>query len=269
MMQARSVSAGSGWHWLSGGARLFMKNPPVWMAMVFLYFAITMPMIFGLEYALKSTMPGVGGFIVGVLGVMLVGGQILGCRALDKGEPLKVAHLFAAFPSGRLGQLAIVGVIFGLGYFLIMKVSGMANAQVLLEQQQSPELDPALAQAILQAYLLMLLMLIPLMMLYVYAPALVMLGNMSALNAMAWSFVTCLRNILPWLVYCVIVFIICFVLAFAGGVLFALLAAILGQQLITVLFLAALALVMLVVVPIALTSTYRSYTDVFNDGNMG
>jgi len=87
--------------------------------------------------------------------------------------------------------------------------------------------------------LVVLALLIPIMMAYWFAPALVALNGMSALAAMKLSFVACLRNFVPFLIYGLI------------GLVLAVLAIL------------PVGLGMLVLGPVMTASIYTSYRDIF------
>jgi uncharacterized membrane protein len=91
----------------------------------------------------------------------------------------------------------------------------------------------------LVALLVALALLVPLLMAYWFAPALVVLRNMTAMDAMKLSFVGCLRNIWPFLVYGVIAFILMMIAMIPFG------------------------LGMLILVPVLNASIYVGYKDVF------
>ena len=75
---------------------------------------------------------------------------------------------------------------------------------------------------------------------YWFAPVLVGLNNLTAVQAMKLSFVACLRNMLPFLLYGLIFMLLLIVAIIPFG------------------------LGLLVAVPLMMTSLYTSYVDVFN-----
>jgi len=75
---------------------------------------------------------------------------------------------------------------------------------------------------------------------YWFAPVLVGLNNLTAIEAMKLSFNACLQNILPFFVY---------------GLIF---------MLLLIVALIPFGLGLLVVVPVMMTSLYASYVDIFN-----
>jgi len=63
--------------------------------------------------------PLVGPLVGGLLFPVLMGGIMLGCDAMRRGEALTVAHLFAGF-NQNAAQLILVGALYLAGYIGIM-----------------------------------------------------------------------------------------------------------------------------------------------------
>jgi uncharacterized membrane protein len=198
-----------------------------------------------------SLIPVAGHIASQILYPVFLGGLMLGCRAIDRGEPLTFNHLFAGF-SQRAGPLAMVGVIYtGLVIALTLAVVGILlvifGAAVLskIATLGSPFASAAVlgsaVTAILIGVLLFLLLFIPLMMALWFAPALVVLRGMDAWPAMQASFSGCLRNVLPFLIYGLI------------GIVLAIVATI------------PFALGWLVVGPMTIASVYSGYCDIYED----
>src|SRR5689334_6394772 len=60
-----------------------------------------------------------GPLVGGLLFPVLMGGLMLGCDALRRGEPLTVAHLFAGF-NQNAAQLILIGALYLAAYIGIM-----------------------------------------------------------------------------------------------------------------------------------------------------
>jgi uncharacterized membrane protein len=99
--------------------------------------------------------------------------------------------------------------------------------------------------AVLLGILFFLLLLLPLIMAIWFAPALVMLGGLSPGAALKASFLGCLRNVVPFLVYGAIGIVLAIVASIPFG---------LGW---------------LVLGPVTIASIYSSYCDVFEDKTAG
>ena len=179
---------------------------------------------------------------------------MLGCRAIDRGQPMTVNHLFAGF-SERAGPLFIVGLLYtGIAIAITLAVAGILlvffGAAVLSQLFRLS--DPFAASAmlggaimvIMVGALLFLLLFLPLIMAVWFAPALVVLRGLDPWAAMKMSFSGCMQNVLPFLVYGLI------------GIVLAVVASI------------PLALGWLVVGPLSIASIYASYCDIFEDSGV-
>lgn len=196
-----------------------------------------------------AMIPVIGGIASTLLAPVLAGGVLTGCRALDRGDALAIAHLFASF-SDKLGSLVIVGVLYLAGSLAIMVVCvgllvaavGVTGIGALLSGDPVQAGLATLATfgigALITA-LLGLLLTIPLLMAYWFAPALVVFRNDDPFAAMKASFVACLANMLPMLIYGLL------------GLVFAIVASI------------PFFLGWLVLAPVTAGSVYASYKDIF------
>jgi uncharacterized membrane protein len=235
-----AVPAGNGTSWWGEGWRLFVASPGVWVVITVLYLIISVALSF---------VPVLGSLAATLLGPVFAGGVFAGCRALDRGEELRIEHLFWGF-SERLTPLLVVGVLYLAASILIVLIVGvlvfaavgMTGIGALLTG------DPmhaglaaltTLSVGALLALLLGLLLGIPLLMAVWFAPALVALRGDEPLVAAKASFDACLRNMMPMLVYSLL------------GLAFAIVASI------------PLALGWLVLAPVLAASVYASYKDIF------
>jgi uncharacterized membrane protein len=235
-----TVAAGNGLAWWTEGWRLFAASPWVWIAMTLAFIVITI---------LLSLVPFIGSFASTVLSPALVAGMMAGCRALDRGGELTINHLFAGF-SERLGSLLIVGLLCLAGTVVILVAMvavavgtiGMSGISALMAGdpiQGGLTMLATLGIGAMVATLAGTLIALPLMMAYWFAPALVMLRNDEPLAAMKASFVACLVNVWPMLVYSLVG------LALAIGATI------------------PLGLGWLVLAPVFAASIYASYKDIF------
>lgn len=234
-MQARAVSAGSGWNWIVGGFSLFRKNPIIWIVLFFVYLLIGMAL---------SLIPLVGSIGFNLIAPVFMAGFMLGCRAMEMGEELEISHLFGGFRHNTaqlitVGGIYLVGIIVAVG--VAMLVSGGAFYGAMLAAEQVMQAAPAQPPGapMLLAVLAMLVCLLPLVMAYWFAPALVVFHDMPAVAAMKLSFHACLRNLVPFLVYtlAIMVLMVLAILPFGLG--------------------------LLVLIPTMTASLYVSYRDIF------
>ena len=196
------MATGNGASWWGEAWRLFVPSIGVWVLIVVILFALSMVL---------ALVPVVGHLASQVLFPVFMGGLMLGCRAIDRGQPLTVNHLFAGF-SERAGPLIVLGLLYtGIAVAITITVAGILlvsfGAAVLTQLFRLS--DPFAASAVLggalmvalTGALLFLLLFLPLVMAVWFAPALVMLRGLEPWAAMKMSFSGCLRNVMPFLVY--------------------------------------------------------------------
>jgi uncharacterized membrane protein len=195
----RGVGAGRGWGWITEGWALFRQQPWMWIGIWIVLVVILVVL---------GVIPLLGPIANAVLWPVFSAGLALGCHALATGEPLEFGHLFAGFRE-RLGTLAGVGAVTLVISFAIgMAVAvGMGVGFATMFGGAQPETQEA-AMATLLAGLVMLALMLPLFMAIWFAPLLVVFHEHGVLEAMKASFTGCLRNIVPFLVYGVIGFVL-------------------------------------------------------------
>lgn len=221
-MLIQRVSAGRGLQWLGGGFALFRAAPLIWIVDVILFVAV---------FTLLSLVPFFGSIAATLLQPVLVAGLLKGCRDLERGEELRLEHLFAGF-SERTKPLLLVGLILGLasiGLLLVLVAAVLATGlfgTALLESAHWADGMPQLPdQATLFGILLMvsmgLLLSLPLAMAGWFTPALVMFHDIEPWDALKASFIGCQRNMWPFLVYGVVllVFLLIALVPFGLGLL--------------------------------------------------
>ena len=174
----------------------------MWIAITLVFLMITI---------LASLVPLIGSFASTILTPVLAAGMMAGCRALDRGDQLTINHLFAGF-SERLGSLLVVGLLCLAGTVVILVVMlaiavgtiGMSGIGALMSGdpiQGGLTMLATLGLGAMVATLVGMLVALPLMMAYWFAPALVILRNDEPVAAMKASFVACWVNIGSMLVY--------------------------------------------------------------------
>jgi uncharacterized membrane protein len=246
--ESRGVDAGRGVAWWVEGWRLFTPSVGTWLLIALILCGLI------LVGGLIGMVPLIGqliGLAIEVLWPVLIGGLMLGCRAIDRGNPLMVAHVFAGF-SQRTRTLVIAGAIYtgllvlitiAIGAMMIA-IFGVAILGVLTGNADPSQMGIAYSSAVvavLLGFLFFLLLLLPLLMAIWFAPSLIMLGGVDATTAMKGSFAGCLHNVLPFLVYGVIGI----VLAIVASIPFGLGWFVLG--------------------PVTIASIYASYCDIYED----
>jgi uncharacterized membrane protein len=239
MTGPHAVPAGHGWQWITSGFDLFKRLPAVWIGAVVLLMLINL---------VVSLVPMLGGLLGTLLGPVFLGGLMLGAHAQASGGRLQIADLFAGFSANPSRLFAVGGLYLGgimsIVVIVLMVVSifgvGIGTLDPAVLEQQDPELVAAtLGPMFLLALLFLMFLLIPLIMAYWFAPVLVVLEDMQALEAMKLSFTACWRNVVPFMVFG----LAAFVLLILGAIPFG--------------------LGLFIVSPVLVASIYTSYRDIF------
>lgn len=236
-MKVRDLNAAYGWYWVRDAFKLFAKSPALWIALVVVLLII---------WLVSAIVPIVGQLVVGVLYPVFVAGLMAGARKVEKDGELELADLFTAFRE-NVKPLATVGLI---GLVLSLLVGGL----MLLMGYKEPPM-PAAGQspdvAALMEYLngialpmlVGLLLLVPVQMALWFAPPLLMFNkSMSVIDAIKWSFYACIANVIPFLIYGLVLTGLFMLLPFT------------------------LFLGMIVLIPVMLLTIYTSYQAIFDEG---
>jgi uncharacterized membrane protein len=226
--EGQTVPAGNGWSWIAAGWGLFKQQPGIWI-LVAVILLVLMIVIAAIPFV---------NFVGALIGPIFVGGLMLGCRAQEEGGELEVGHLFAGFRE-HTGKLVLVG-LFNIGAWLLVAVVIFLIVGGSVFAVRSAGADPAAGAAgIALAALIGLALGIPIYMAIWFAPALVTLNGMDVGAALKASFFGCLKNIVPFLVYGVVLFVLAIVASIPFG---------LGW---------------LVLGPVLVASVYTAYRDIF------
>lgn len=238
--EPRAVDGGQGWNWIAEAWELFKKSPGVWIGNFVLFMVITIVL---------SVVPVIGHIASHLLGPVMMGGLMLGCRALTRGEPFEIAHLFAGFKTNT-AQLVMIGVLMVIASLIVLGVAVLvvmlAGGGTLIAALWGGTAAGLLAGGTflllaMFGLLVAALLAIPLLMAVWFAPALVMFRNLAAIDAMKLSFNACLKNVVPFLVYGLITLVLS---------VLASIPAMLGW---------------LVFAPVLIASVYTGYRDIFAD----
>jgi len=249
--------AGRGAAWLFQAIALFLKSPFVWILTIICFFLI----------GLIQMIPIIGPIAMSLLGPVFIAGLVLGARELDETDTFRVGCLFQGFKQG-FGQLLLLGLLFLAATTVAVLVSlavSFAFAGISLSNLQAQAAQAFAPMAALLMVLLMLAAFVPIMMGYWFAPALIAINEKPVFAAIALSFRACLRNILPFLIYSLVVLGVGIAAALLMGALFAVFAAVGGGAGVMAAILPILLalLLMLALMPIYVSSVYTSYKDIF------
>jgi len=226
----RGVGGGRGWDWIVSGWELFKRQPGTWIGLTVVGLVI---------FAVLALIPFVGSLAMAVLGPVFAGGVMLGCRSLAADGQLEIGHLFAGFRE-KFGALAAVGALNLAAQIVIMLVvMAITGASMFTMMRGGQPPSPGAAMGLVLAVLVALALMIPVAMAVWFAPALVALNDRGTVEAMKESFSGCLKNVVPFLLYGIVLMI-------AG-------------------FVASLPLLLgwLVLGPVLAASIYASYRDIY------
>lgn len=229
--EPRRVSAGAPAQWLSTGWAMFKEAPGPWVGMVVVYMLISMGV---------GMIPVIG-VLGSLLGPILVAGLTMAAENQSRGQRPEIGNLFDGFKRNA-GGLAMVGVLYLCVFLGVTLVAGVGLIGMLGAAMAGGGGNTMGSMAIGGTVLLGLLLVVlvgPLSFATMWAPALVALHDMPALQALKMSLSAGLRN---WVAL--------FVLMLWGLVL-----------LIPVVL--TLGLAGLVVGPVAVIALWAGYRDIF------
>jgi len=231
------VPAGRGWDWITEAWGLFKASPGMWIAIYVTAFVIGLVAMF---------IPFIGGILLTLAMPVFAGGLMLGCRALEDGQELEFRHLFAGFQT-NFGSLVAIGALYLAGSIAVMVVVVLLVGTSLLAifgfgGSAAPQ-DAGAAMAALMtlaiAGLLWAALILPVVMAVWFAGNLVVLHDRGPIEAVKESFLGCVRNVVPFLVYGVIWLVLAFIATIPFG---------LGW---------------LVLGPVTVASIYTAYRDIY------
>jgi len=227
----RSLEASRGWAWIARGFEMFKRKAGIW---------ILITVVLGVIFIGLTLIPVVGTVATWVLFPVFAGGIMLGCHALEQEGRLEVAHLFAGF-SRRAGDLVVIGLLSIVGWIIVIipVILAVGAGAFFAAAQGEPEALAAIGPGIAIAWLLAIGLAVPIYMALWFAPALVVLRETPPIEALKQSFRGCLHNIVPFLVYGVVVTVLSIIAVIPFG------------------------LGLLVLMPVIMASVYVAFCDIF------
>lgn len=228
---SRRVDIADSFDWLKQGWAIFISNPGAWIAMM----VIVLVLFVGL-----AIVPLIGQLAAHLLMPVLGAGMLVACRKAANAQPLEIGDLFAGFQRNT-GPLMMLGVLYMLGMLvvglLVIVFGGGSLAGGLL--MGNPAGAGLAVGGLLVAATLWLALSVPIAMAIWFAPALVLFNNLPPVDALKASFNACLRNLVVFLVFGLIVMVLVFFAALPFGLGF------------------------LVLGPVLAGAVYASYRDIF------
>jgi uncharacterized membrane protein len=239
-MEIRKLNAARGWIWIKHGYQLIMRNPLM---------SITFALLCALALFTVLKMPVLGPLLAVMLIPIILAGYMRVCRALEEEEEVELAHLLKGFKK-HTARLAALGGFLMLGMLvssMVMVFVGGEPLRSLLENVNTANDPQLLVDAMMTAgsgvaFSLMVgfAMICIVMLAFQYAPMLVFFDNLPPLDALRASLTGSLRNLVPYVVYNLILQVVALVLG-----------------------LLPYNVGLIVLLPLGLTSLYVSYRNIF------
>jgi uncharacterized membrane protein len=213
--------------------------------------------LIGLSIVL-SFIPFIGSLALLIISPALIGGFMYAASELDKGNNIEIGYLFQGFrDKDRMNKLLVLGGIYLLVQILLMVVMlFLFSGNAMMSAGEMSNVDPATMMAAGEAgnidpaammssgmglsMLLAILIGLTVMLGFIYATPLVMLGNMAPVESIKASYSACFKNILPLLVFGLIYLLLAVIAAIPIGLGF------------------------LILIPVSILALYCSYKSIFH-----
>ena len=236
----KAVPAGNAFRWIASGWSLFVQSPLIWIVNIVILYI----MIFAVQL-----IPFLGGIIANVFWPVFSGGLMMGAHAQRTGRPLEVGDLFAGFKD-KAGPLMTVGALYAVAWIVLMVFAGILAVTILGASGAIGALLSGNQAALMGMVggagfglvfvgLLAFVGFILIGLAFWFAPALVVLHDMSPSLAIRTSFFAGIKNIVPIIIFV----LIAMVLVPIGFI--------------------ALIVGLLVVLPLLFAASYAAYRDIF------
>lgn len=209
-MNIRSVDAGRGAGWIGAGFDYFKRAAGGWVAISIVWIVI---------YIALGILPFFGSLIAQLLTPVLMAGVFLGCKDMDEGRQIELGHLFRGFalkpgPLFVIGGLYLVACIVLAIVMVILAFILLGGMEAITQMiQGQPDLLLGNLPMLLVVVLIGLGLYVPILMALWFAPALVALGGLGVGDALSASFRGCMFNIMPFLIWGIIVLLLSVVAA--------------------------------------------------------
>ncbi|MFA6920765.1 MAG: BPSS1780 family membrane protein [Gallionella sp.] len=239
-MEPQRLEANTGLQWIKKGYALFRQAPLLWIVLLIICFVAA---------AALSSVPVVGEPLASLLMPVVVIGLMAGCRSLEMGDELELAHLFCGFQKHTshlitLGGIALVSqyLIFGA----MLMVGGATLVSILMGTQAAePEVFQQAITGATAAVMVGAALFTVLLMSMQFAPMLVFFRDVPPIAAMKLSLRAFTSNVGAMFVY---------------GMAFLLLAILASMPMM---------LGWLVLMPMVFTTMYASFCDIFPEEKIG
>jgi len=251
-VRAQTLPAAAGWRWIVAGLAIFRRNPLTFSMLVVTYW---FTVIF------LNVLPLIGAVAASLVIPGLSVGLMQAARNLERSQPIGLQTLYGGLKEN-------IRTLIGLGALYLCCTLGILGASTLADGGDLLRYMLASSRAeraavedadFLLPSLVVMIMLVPLLMAYWFAPVLAAWHRLPLGKSLFFSFVACWINWRPFLAYSI------GLLLFAGvipGILLGLLLILFpgAASLIAGLVMVPIALI---IAPVIFASFYASYRDIF------
>jgi hypothetical protein len=182
----RMIEPRQGGSWLAAGFRLFHQQPLAWTLILFIYWASMLMLAF---------IPVLGMIVPLLLTPGLALGFIEVARAVDEKRPPSPPLLISAFRSPQAKAVLTLGSLYLLEVVVILLATMLVDGGLLIEWIAKGAVPPAEDMgSVRTAGLLGMLLYVPVMMAFWFAPQLVVWSGFTPVKALFFSFFAVWRN---------------------------------------------------------------------------
>lgn len=229
MADLRVVSPGDSINWFKGGWKIFTADIANW---------VLMALIFAVIVVVLNFIPFIGVVALFVMMPLFFGGMLSAAQKADQGRSIEIMDLFALFKDEqRRTPLIILGLIMLVVVFLLGMIIG-GTMMSSMKPMTGGDV-PMMPQIGAGGFLVGIVGSVLSAMLFMFATPLVLFKKMSAIDAIKTSFMTCVKNFLPFILFLVIYFLLAIVAAIPFGLGF------------------------LVLMPVMIAAIYVAYKNIF------
>jgi uncharacterized membrane protein len=207
--QVTPAAPGDALRWLATGWQLFLRSPGTWLLQTLALILILLAL---------SVVPVLGWAAVPVSFPVLAAGMVASAQRVENGEVLRVDHLFDGLRK-HAGNLLLVGAFHLLGALFAALIAAAIGGSAMLTGALIGSFTGAglATGGMMFGMLVFTVLWIMLMMALWFAPALVMLQDVAPLDAMKLSAQACFGNLLTFILFAVMLYVLVWVAMIPAG----------------------------------------------------
>lgn len=251
-MRAQQLPSSAGWRWLFAGVALYRRNPLVYSSLVVAYWVTVV---------FLNVLPIVGPVASALVVPGLSVGLMQAARQLERGLPINLGTLYGSLRENAK-TLMLLGGLYLLVSLGILGISALFDGGDLFRYMLAGNrVERAAAEEgnFVLSSLVVMLLLVPVLMAWWFAPVLAAWHRLSAGKSLFFSLAACAMNWRPFLTYSLAVLVWAL---FLPGLFFGVLLLAMPDVMEVVLSVLIVPLV-LILAPIIFASFYASYRDIF------